>query len=116
MQVRVIGPLLGAWGKEKYGLKPVKVDAMEHYVDLLKHLKEQVGGAVGGAVCMTCTTLSGWTLLSAQPALAGTDRSPLPNCVATGLFTGSYGYDLLLSSMLELCACTAMLMPARAAG
>lgn len=30
-QVRVTGMLLGEWGKAKYGLKPVKVDALTHY-------------------------------------------------------------------------------------
>lgn len=29
MQTRVAGVKYGAWGREKYGVKPAKVDAME---------------------------------------------------------------------------------------
>lgn len=28
-QMRVIGASMGAWGKEKYGMKPKKVEALE---------------------------------------------------------------------------------------
>lgn len=41
-EVRVFGALLGDWGKEKYGLKPVKRDALEYWPDYLEHLKELV--------------------------------------------------------------------------
>lgn len=38
----VNGVLLGAWGREKYGLKPAKVDAFEFFVDRLSYLKEEI--------------------------------------------------------------------------
>lgn len=46
-QVRVTGAQYGKWGREKYGLKPQKLDALEFYPDRLKELwsniqKEQV--------------------------------------------------------------------------
>lgn len=28
-QMTVVGPTMGAWGREKYGLKPVKVEALQ---------------------------------------------------------------------------------------
>jgi hypothetical protein len=31
LQVTVVGATMGAWGREKYGLKPTKVDALEFY-------------------------------------------------------------------------------------
>jgi hypothetical protein len=31
LQVTVLGMKMGAWGKEKYGLKPKKVEALEFY-------------------------------------------------------------------------------------
>lgn len=48
MQVRVTGAQYGKWGREKYGLKPQKVDALEFYPDRLQELwrniqEEQVG-------------------------------------------------------------------------
>ena len=30
-QMRVIGATMGAWGKEKYGMKPKKVEALEFH-------------------------------------------------------------------------------------
>lgn len=38
----VLGVKLGAWGREKYGVKPKKVDAFEFYVDYLTHLEEEI--------------------------------------------------------------------------
>ena len=40
--VKVIGPTLGEWGKEKYGLKPASVDALEYYPAYLDHLRGQI--------------------------------------------------------------------------
>lgn len=45
--MRVTGAQYGKWGREKYGLKPQKLDALEFYPDRLKELwsniqKEQV--------------------------------------------------------------------------
>jgi hypothetical protein len=40
--VRVIGALLGAWGKERYGMKPVKVDALDFYPARMTELKRQI--------------------------------------------------------------------------
>lgn len=31
LQVTVIGATMGAWGKERYGMKPKKVEALEYY-------------------------------------------------------------------------------------
>ena len=42
MQVRVVGPLLGPWGKERYGSKPVKVDALEFYPAHMMELRRQI--------------------------------------------------------------------------
>ncbi|KAL4515648.1 hypothetical protein Ndes2437B_g07075 [Nannochloris sp. 'desiccata'] len=41
----VIGAKLGAWGREKYGLKPTKVDALEFYQDRLAYLKTEIDTA-----------------------------------------------------------------------
>jgi hypothetical protein len=41
----VIGAKLGAWGREKYGLKPVKVDALEYYQDRLAYLQSEIDTA-----------------------------------------------------------------------
>lgn len=41
-QKTVIGKTMGAWGSEKYGMKPKKVDAFEFYVDRLQYLREEV--------------------------------------------------------------------------
>ena len=38
----VLGSTLGEWGKEKYGVKPKKVDAFEFYADRLTFLREQI--------------------------------------------------------------------------
>ena len=38
----VIGKTMGAWGSEKYGLKPKKVDAFEFFCDRLEHLRGEV--------------------------------------------------------------------------
>ena len=32
-EIKVYGALMGAWGKEKYGIKPVKVDAIQFWTD-----------------------------------------------------------------------------------
>lgn len=42
LQKTVIGKTMGAWGSEKYGLKPQKVDAFEFYVERLQYLHEEV--------------------------------------------------------------------------
>ena len=42
VQKTVIGKTMGAWGSEKYGMKPRKVDAFEFYVDRLQYLREEV--------------------------------------------------------------------------
>lgn len=41
-QIRVVGPLLGEWGKEKYGLKPVKKDALEYLPEYLDHQRDLI--------------------------------------------------------------------------
>ena len=41
-QVRVLGATMGAWGREKYGLKPVKRDCLEYWPDRLEYLREQI--------------------------------------------------------------------------
>jgi hypothetical protein len=33
---------MGAWGREKYGLKPVKKDCLEYWPDRLEYLREQI--------------------------------------------------------------------------
>jgi len=47
--ITVIGASLGAWGREKYGMKPKKVDAFDHYIDYLTHLREEITEAQGEA-------------------------------------------------------------------
>jgi hypothetical protein len=42
MAKTVIGKTMGKWGTEKYGLKPVKVDTFEFYVDRLQYLREEI--------------------------------------------------------------------------
>ena len=42
LQVRVLGATMGAWGREKYGLKPVKKDCLEYWPDRLEYLREQI--------------------------------------------------------------------------
>lgn len=42
MQTTVLGATLGPWGKEKYGLKPKKVDALEWYVDRMTELRARI--------------------------------------------------------------------------
>ena len=37
-----MGALLGDWGKQKYGLKPVKRDALEYWPQLLAHMKDLI--------------------------------------------------------------------------
>ena len=41
-QVRVLGATLGEWGREKYGLKPVKMDALEYLPEYLAHLRDAI--------------------------------------------------------------------------
>ena len=43
--ITVIGAKMGAWGRDKYGLKPAKVDAFEFYQERLTYLKEQIAVA-----------------------------------------------------------------------
>ena len=38
----MIGALLGDWGKQKYGLKPVKRDALEYWPELLAHMRDLI--------------------------------------------------------------------------
>jgi len=42
VQVRVVGAQYGKWGREKYGVKPQKVDALEFYPDRLRELWERI--------------------------------------------------------------------------
>ena len=54
VQVRVSGAQYGKWGREKYGLKPQKIDALEFYPDRLRELwariqEEQVCALFVGA-------------------------------------------------------------------
>ena len=34
--------MLGDWGREKFGVKPVKKDALEFWPELLEHMKELI--------------------------------------------------------------------------
>ncbi len=38
----MLGATLGEWGREKYGLKPVKMDVLEYLPQYLAHLREQI--------------------------------------------------------------------------
>ena len=38
----MLGATLGEWGREKYGLKPVKMDALEYLPEYLAHLRNQI--------------------------------------------------------------------------
>lgn len=40
--MRVLGATLGEWGREKYGLKPVKMDALEYLPEYLAHLRDLI--------------------------------------------------------------------------
>ena len=40
--MRVLGATLGEWGREKYGLKPVKRDALEYLPEYLAHLRNMI--------------------------------------------------------------------------
>ena len=42
VQIRVVGALLGEWGKNKYGMKPVKKDALEYLPVYLDHLRDLI--------------------------------------------------------------------------
>lgn len=44
-KLTVIGAKLGPWGREKYGLKPKKVDAFEYYQDRLAFLWSEIEAA-----------------------------------------------------------------------
>ena len=54
-QLTVLGLKLGAWGRDKYGIKPKKVDALEFYRwVLLREPAPWVASSpayVGGCVC-----------------------------------------------------------------
>ena len=61
MQVRVTGAQYGKWGKQKYGLKPQKLDALDFYPDRLRELwramqEEQVSPALSSQPlpCASC--------------------------------------------------------------
>ncbi|KAL6782290.1 hypothetical protein ACKKBG_A06245 [Auxenochlorella protothecoides x Auxenochlorella symbiontica] len=41
-KMTVVGPTMGAWGREKYGLKPVKVEALQFLHDRLEQLKVEI--------------------------------------------------------------------------
>jgi len=41
-QVRVLGATMGAWGREKYGMKPVKKDCLDYWPTRLERLKEEI--------------------------------------------------------------------------
>lgn len=43
--ITVLGVKMGAWGREKYGMKPQKVDALEFYSDRLTQLKTEITAA-----------------------------------------------------------------------
>lgn len=45
----VIGAKMGEWGRTKYGLKPVKVNAFDFYTDRLTYLREEITKAQGEA-------------------------------------------------------------------
>ena len=38
-----MGPLLGDWGRKKYGVKPVKRDALVYLPEYLGHLRDLIG-------------------------------------------------------------------------
>lgn len=59
MQVRVTGAQYGKWGKDKYGLKPQKLDALDFYPDRLRELwramqEEQVCPALCSRPLLCC--------------------------------------------------------------
>ena len=86
-QITVTGATMGAWGREKYGLKPTKVDAFEFYQDRLTYLREEIASAqkeakqnvypsafvtfhrrtaqVVAAGALMCEDLSAWTVQAA---------------------------------------------------
>ena len=39
---KVVGVTMGTWGMEKYGKKPVTVDAFEFYIDRLEYLRSEI--------------------------------------------------------------------------
>lgn len=49
LQTRVFGIKMGAWGNEKYGAKPVKVNTFEFYKDRLNFLKSEIDKEAEGA-------------------------------------------------------------------
>ncbi len=44
VQVTVVGPTLGAWGIEKYGVKPVKVEALVYWPERIAYLVSVIPG------------------------------------------------------------------------
>ena len=40
--MRVLGATLGEWGREKYGMKPVKRDALEYLPEYLGHMRDMI--------------------------------------------------------------------------
>ena len=38
----MLGATLGEWGREKYGLKPVKQDALEYLPEYLAHMRDMI--------------------------------------------------------------------------
>lgn len=48
-QVRVMGAMMGSWGREKYGMKPIKKDALEYWPERLERLKEEILKETGEA-------------------------------------------------------------------
>jgi hypothetical protein len=50
-QVRVVGALLGAWGLQRYGKKPAKVDALDFYPARLAELRRLIREAEPAARC-----------------------------------------------------------------
>lgn len=48
-KLTVLGAAMGAWGREKYGMKPVKVDAFEFYRDRLTELRRAIHEEQGKA-------------------------------------------------------------------
>ena len=72
--MRVTGAQYGKWGREKYVLKPKKVDALEFYPDRLQELwtqiqKEQV--CPSGIICLLIYTK--FTALLVRAAIARED-------------------------------------------
>lgn len=79
MQVRVTGAQYGKWGREKYGVKPQKLDALEFYPDRLQELwrniqEEQVGCCDSLVAC----AVSACHMLQSCPSPVGVYRVQRP--------------------------------------